>query len=142
MTIPVWPDDLPQQVLVNGFNASARGNRLVTAMDSGPPKQRRRGPLLRPVQASIFVDQDGRSRFDRFFDEEVINGTQPFLIPDQNHDGLDLFSDTLGEQLQDENGNPLLIESWWLVQFGQNQPALSASSAFLYTIQFDLIVLP
>ena len=142
MTIAIWPDDLPQQVLVNGFNESARGNRLVTAPEVGPAKQRRRGPLVRPVQASIFVNQDERSRFDRFFDEEVIGGTQPFLIPDQNTDGLDLFSDTFGQQLQDENGVPLLIESWWLVQFGQNQPAISASSAFLYTIQFDLIILP
>ncbi|MGX9443856.1 hypothetical protein ACWX0K_14940 [Nitrobacteraceae bacterium UC4446_H13] len=142
MTVPIWPSDLPQQVLVSGFTASARGNRLVTAPDSGPPKQRRRGPLLRPVQASIFVNQDERSRFDRFFDEEVIGGTQPFLIPDQNTDGLDLFSDTFGQQLQDENGVPLLIESWWLVQFGQSQPSVVAASGFLYTIQFDLIVLP
>ncbi|MGY3366191.1 hypothetical protein ACVWZL_003316 [Bradyrhizobium sp. GM2.4] len=141
MTIPVWPDDLPQVVLVEGFQAGPLGQRLSTAMDSGPSKQRRRGPKTRPLTVAIAVDENQRALFDRFYDEEVGGGTTPFLIRDVLTDGRDL-DDDLGEQLQDENGDDLLIESWALVQFGQTDPAVAANTFDFYRIQFELIVLP
>lgn len=141
MTIPVWPADLPQRSLVQGFQSAARGNRLTTAPDTGPSKQRRRGPAVRPVTCSIMVGMDGRAQFDQFYEEELNFGVTPFLIPDQQIDGT-LLSNEMWNGLEDENGNSLIIESWWLVQFGQNQPAVSAASAQLFTIQFDLVVLP
>jgi hypothetical protein len=126
---------------VQPFQSSARGNRLRTAPDSGPAKQRRRGPLVRPATIAILVDQDGRARFDRFFDEETVSGTAPFLFPDQQMDNY-LAEDEGGLVLQDETGTPIIIESWWLVQFGQNQPAFTAVSGHLYNVQFDLVILP
>lgn len=141
MTIPVWPSELPQRSLVQPFQSSARGNRLRTAPDSGPAKQRRRGPLVRPATIAILVDQDGRARFDRFFDEDTDSGTAPFLFPDQQFDNY-LAQNDAGLVLEDETGAPIIIESWWLVQFGQNQPAFTAVSGHFYNVQFDLTILP
>jgi hypothetical protein len=141
MTIPIWPLDLPQRSLVQGFQASARGNRLTTDPDVGPPKQRRRGPAIRPVSCAIMVEMDGRARFDRFFEEEVNFGVTPFLLPDQQIDG-ETLCDELWNAVLTENDMPLVIDSWWLVQFGQNQPATAAVSGRLFTVQFDILVLP
>ncbi|MDB5618471.1 MAG: hypothetical protein JWQ24_2709 [Tardiphaga sp.] len=82
-----------------------------------------------------------RARFDRFYEEEVNFGITPFLIPDQQIDGTGLF-DEYGGPLMDESGIPIVIESWWLVQFGQTQPATVAIGGATFTIQFDLVVLP
>ncbi|WP_299808744.1 hypothetical protein [Tardiphaga sp.] len=141
MTMPVWPDDLPQRSLIQPFQASVRGNRLSTATDTGPAKQRRRGPAIRPVTCGIMVGMNLRARFDRFYEEEVNFGITPFLIPDQQIDGTGLF-DEYGGPLMDESGIPIVIESWWLVQFGQTQPATVAIGGATFTIQFDLVVLP
>lgn len=141
MTIPVWPADLPQRVLVQGFQSGVRGNRLTTAPDAGLVKQRRRGPAVRPVTCAVTVEMDGRARFDRFYEEELNFGVAPFLIPDQQVDG-NLLSDELWNALLDENGHLLIAESWWLVQFSQNQPAVSAAEGLLFNIQFSLVVLP
>ena len=141
MTIPIWPLDLPQRSLVQGFQSSVRGNRLTTAPDAGPAKQRRRGPAVRPITCTVMVDFDGRAQFDQFYEEELNFGVTPFLIPDQQIDDT-LLSDESWSWLADESGNPLIIESWWLAQFGQNQPAVTAVDGLLFTIQFDLVVLP
>lgn len=141
MTIPVWPSDLPQRSLSQAFQASTRGNRLTTATDTGPAKQRRRGPSVRPVTCAIIVDMDGRALFDQFYEEGVGFGVTPFLIPDQQLDG-GLLNDESWLLLEDEVGTPLIIESWWLVQFGSNQPATTAIDGIWFTIQFDLVVLP
>jgi hypothetical protein len=141
MTIPIWPIDLPQRSLVQGFQSSARGNRLTTAPDVGPSKQRRRGPAIRPVTCAIMVEMDGRARFDRFFEEELNFGVTPFLLPDQQIDGNALYDESWNVLL-DENDVPIVIDQWWLAQFGQSQPATSAISGMIFTIQFDLLVLP
>lgn len=141
MTIPVWPVDLPQRVLVQGFQSSVRGNRLTTAPEIGPVKQRRRGPAVRPVTCAITVEMDGRARFDRFYEEDLNFGVTPFLIPDQQVDG-NMLSDEVWNALLDDNGSLLIAESWWLVQFAQDQPAVSAPDGLIFTIQFGLVVLP
>lgn len=141
MTIPVWPDDLPAQSIVPAFQGSARGNRLLTSTDTGPGKQRKRGPALRPVSCAMQVTRDQRARFDRFYEEELNFGVTPFLIPDQQLDGVEA-DDPDANELLDPDGNPVLIGSWWLVQFGQKQPTPNAISDWLFTISFDLVVLP
>jgi len=87
------------------------------------------------------VEMDGRARFDRFFEEELNFGVTPFLLPDQQIDGNALYDESWNVLL-DENDVPIVIDQWWLAQFGQSQPATSAISGMIFTIQFDLLVLP
>lgn len=94
-----------------------------------------------PVSCVMKVSADQRARFDRFWDEETGGGTAPFLFRDQQLDSYRLGTD-LGAGLQTESGVPLKIESWWLVQFGQQQPAYSRVTGRVFQISFELIVLP
>lgn len=141
MTVLVWPEELPCGVLLESLQASPRGSRLSTAPDFGPAKLRRRGPKIMPVSCVITVNADQRARFDTFWDEDTLGGTLPFLYRDQQLDGYPL-DDDLGSWLQTEDGAPLHMESWWLVQFGQQEPAYSRQSGNLFSIQFSLVVLP
>lgn len=139
--IPVWPDDLPRFVLVDGFQSSPRGTRLKTAMDIGPGKQRRRGPKIASQSSIIDVDSDQRARFERFWDEDVAGGSLPFLIRDHLSDGRDLSNDS-GAPLLSSDGLLLIIESWNLVQFGQNDPVYTAIGPLEFRVQFEVVLLP
>ncbi|MDB5620507.1 hypothetical protein [Tardiphaga sp.] len=141
MTLAVWPADLPQYVLVDGFQSGPRGARLKTATDTGPGKQRRRGALMKPVTCSFFASTDELARFYRFWESDTAGGVLPFVMPDRQFDGLALMDEN-GLVLADENGVPLIAESWWLVQFGQNEPADTPISGVYWRVQFDLVVLP
>lgn len=141
MSIPVWPEDLPCSVIMGSLQTSARGGRIATATESGIAKQRPRGPKTRPVSCVVKASADQRARFDRFWDEETLSGTSPFLFRDQQFNAYHLGTD-IGAQLQTDEGVPLKIESWWLVQFGQQQPAFSRVTGRVFQIQFDLVVLP
>ena len=141
MSIAIWPSELPQRSLLQPFQASTRGNRLITSTDTGPGKQRKRGPAIRPVSCSIIVDYDQRARFDTFYEEDVSFGVSPFLIPDQQMDGI-YWNNVDGIQLLDDFDVSIIIESWWLVQFGKTQPSTGALGGLLFSINFELVVLP
>ena len=126
---------------MGSLQTAPRGSRLITAPESGVPKQRSRGPKLSSVSCVVKASADQRARFDRFWEEEVGGGTAPFLFRDQQIDGYRLGTET-GAQLLTEDDVPLQIESWWLVQFGQQQPAYSRVTGRVFQISFDLIVLP
>jgi hypothetical protein len=141
MTVVVWPDDLPCSVTLDGLQTGPRGTRLLTATDTGLGKIRRRGPRLSSMSGLLRVTQDQRARFDCFWEEDTAGGVLPFLFRDQQLDGYPLDGG-LGSWLQTEDGTPLRIESWWLVQFGQQEPAYSRLSGRRFQIQFSLVILP
>jgi hypothetical protein len=114
---------------------------LSTAPDYGAAKLRRRGPKIVPVSCIIAVSANLRARFDTFWDEDTVGGTLPFLYRDQQLDGYQL-ADESGAWLETDDGTPVRIESWWLVQFGQQEPAYSRLSGAKFQIQFSLVVLP
>ena len=94
-----------------------------------------------PASCTITVSANQRARFDTFWDEDTAGGTLPFLYRDQQLDGYQA-TDESGSLLETEDGTPIQIESWWLVQFGQNEPAYTRQSGNRFQIQFDLVVLP
>ena len=80
----LWPSNLPNIVLVDGFTVGQADGRLQSEPDSGPPKVR----LLTsarptPVAAQLHLDGPTHSgRFDRFWAETLKRGALPFLIRD------------------------------------------------------------
>ena len=142
MSVPVWPLDLPQFVERQGFSEGFADGRLMTKMDAGPPKRRRRfSSAVRPIQASVRVSVDGKMRFRRFWDEETASGTLPFLMPDPTADGLALIADD-GARLLDQDGRPLLDTAWLLVLFGETPPSATNTAGAWYLVTFSLSVLP
>lgn len=141
MTHPVWPSELPQRVLRDGYSESLRDGRLFSRMSGGAPKVRRRfSSSTLPVSASIHVDYDQKSRLERFWNEETQGGSLPFIIPDQTHDGLALL-DGSGNPILDGSGNPILISTNWLALFGEEAPKVTPWG-IQFTVAFNLVVLP
>ncbi|GEC52264.1 hypothetical protein ABIF38_006426 [Bradyrhizobium japonicum] len=135
----IWPDDLPCCPL-DGISAGPRSARIVTPVDVGPPKMRRRGAPLRTIALAHYFDANQRARFDRFWDEDLRYGTLPFLYRDPHFNNY-LLSTELGAVLQDENGVPIRVESWILCVFSANQPTWSKRGGKFFP-QFEIVELP
>jgi hypothetical protein len=93
-----------------------------------------------PVSASIIIDYDAKSRFERFWIEDTSYGSLPFIMPDQTHDGVPILDED-GNSILDEGGNPLLIAANWLVMFGQEAPQI-APWGVQFQASFQLNVMP
>lgn len=139
---PVWPADLPQRLLQDGYSYGFADGRLKTPMEAGPAKMRRRfSSAPRPVAGQFYGSEDDIARLERFWNEETAGGSLPFLIPDQNRDALRLATDD-GLQLLDDQGRPLINTAWWLVMFGDSPPQKAVVSGLIHKASFTLVVLP
>ncbi|PJI56004.1 hypothetical protein CTI14_00275 [Methylobacterium radiotolerans] len=142
MTFPTWPADLPQKLITDGYSYSFADGRLKTAMDAGPPKMRRRfSAAVKAVAGQFYGGVDDVVRLERFWNEETAGGTLPFLIPDQNLDGIGLQTEA-GVQILDQSGQSLLNTGTWLVMFGDTPPSGQVVSGTIYKATLSLTILP
>jgi hypothetical protein len=75
----VWPTDLPQYVLEQGFSESEPDQLLVTAMEAGSPKTRRRYTAANPpFTLSVAMTAAQRVIFKDWFDIDLRGGSLPF----------------------------------------------------------------
>lgn len=140
MAVPLWPADLPQRVLRDGYSEKLRDGRLFSRTQSGPGKVRRRySSAVLPVSASIIVTYAQKSRLERFWYEETGKGSLPFIMPDQTHDGLPLL-DGGGLPVLDGGGLPILVTANWLVRFAQEAPQFTPwGLQFMASFQLDVL---
>lgn len=142
MAVPSWPAELPQRVLIDGYSEKVRDGRLFSRTQSGPGKVRRRySSAVLPVSASIIVDYANKSRLERFWSEETIQGSLPFIMPDQTHDGLPLL-DGGGLPILDGGGLPVLVTANWLARFSENNGPQFTPWGLQFMAAFQLDVLP
>jgi hypothetical protein len=142
MAVPVWPSELPQRVLVDGYSEKSRDGRMFSRTSSGPGKLRRRySSAVLPVTATIIVSYGQKSRLERFVDEETFGGSLPFTMPDQTHDGLPLLSGG-GLPLFGDDGLPILITANWLARFSEGGLPQYAPWGLQFMASFQLDVLP
>ena len=141
MAVPVWPTELPQRVLRDGYSEKLRDGRMFSRAQSGPGKVRRRySSAVLPVSASLIIDEAQKARFERFWTEETSGGVLPFTMPDQTHDGLQLL-DGGGLPILDGGGLPILVTANWLARFAQEAPQITPWG-LQFTAVFQLDVLP
>lgn len=143
MAVPVWPSELQQKVMQQGYSRVYANAVVATEMEAGPPKTRLKSSSMpENVQGSISVMADGVARFRKFFREETRYGSLPFWIADQVQDGVPL-STPLGEPLLTPSGEPLLISARWLVMFTPGSPPREGENrGQWFDISFNLMVLP
>lgn len=140
--IPVWPTDLVQRVLQDGYSEAIPDGRIRQTMQRGPAKVRRGArTAVRPVSARIEVDYDGKARLERFVAEDLDGGVLPFWLPDQTGGGLPISTDG-GLVLLTDGGGVLLTESWWLVRFAESLPSYAPAGGYGFVASFALEVLP
>jgi hypothetical protein len=142
MTIPVWPSDLPDRFLQDGYSESFPDGRLRTPTDAGPGKVRKRfRRAVRPVSAQMLLTVDQLVILNRFWDEDTGGGSLVFAVPAQTLDGLPLAGPD-GVLLVSPDDTTILVSSWWLARFGDNAPVVTPVSGSLYRVGFPLTVMP
>lgn len=73
--------------------------------------------------------------------EEIVQGSLPFIFPDQSHDGVP-FGDELGADLLDETGAILIDSAKWLVMFAQNELPRYEPFGLSWKASFTLSIMP
>lgn len=143
MTIPVWPSDLPQRVTIDGFSSGVRDGRLFAKMDRGPSKLRRlTSAAIKPQSCAINATIDDCARIERFWREDLKDGSLPFLFPSQLLDSMPL-ADPGGLFLQDPSGVPIAMTYYELVVFAEGAaPHVAPQGGMYFTVSFQLNLLP
>jgi hypothetical protein len=138
--IPEWPPELPRPMR-DSYQQTAGEARLMKKNDSGPPGTRRRfSSVADTVSMTVDLSRNQLARFDRFYNEEVAQGSKPFRIMDASLSGQRLLTDEEVPILTDD-GHPILIEETWLVLFGQQLPSRSVIGV-RWRVSFQLSVMP
>ena len=79
MSIPAWPETLPQNILAQGYKGGLPNNLLRQQMDIGPAKVRRRGTVaVEPVTGNILVTPTGLAVLITFHKTTLLDGTLRF----------------------------------------------------------------
>lgn len=82
MSEPVWPLDLPQRPLRDGYKEGGRQTLLRTQMDAGPAKTRRRATAgVRRIAARYAMSEEQLGRFLDFFEHDLADGAVPVWMP-------------------------------------------------------------
>ncbi|RWO83931.1 MAG: hypothetical protein EOS18_03550 [Mesorhizobium sp.] len=143
MTLVWYPPELPRPERAP-YQVTRGDGRTRRAEDAGPPNVRRRfSAVATTVAFSTVLTRAQLARFDRFFDEEIKQGTLPFLMPAPDTDGLPLLTED-GTPLLTDEGVPILIAETWLCLIGQQMPARAPSSpgSIQWRVSFDIAVMP
>ena len=83
MTVPAWPAGLQQRLLASKYGEAVPDNRLITSMEVGPAKIRRRSTsAVRPVQGSIIVTAEELADFKEFYNDDLLGGSLRFTWVD------------------------------------------------------------
>ena len=141
MALPLYPPELPRPEASNYQEAFGDG-RLQGRTDAGPPVGGRRfSSVVNTVQFSTLLRRSQLARFQRFYDEDTRQGSLPFLIPDPTTDGWMMMTDTF-QPILNEAGLPLLLSETWVVMFGATLPRITTSRPPLFSVMFELSVMP
>jgi hypothetical protein len=141
----IWPPaPFPQRMLEDGFQFSKADPRISTPMDSKHFKTRRQfSSVPYMVACKLSIHARLRARFDRFWDQDTVYGTQPFMIPDQVYDQNLLVSTEDGRVLSTSTGGGVTGVYYWIVQFATDSaPTLSPDAGPYWKVEFKLLVMP
>lgn len=89
MTLPVWPTELPEYVLRDGFGAEGPNPNEETEMEDGQPYVRRRAlTLWTPVTLKVFLRTPSQVTALKTFWRQTLNcGVKRFTMPVYTFDG-------------------------------------------------------
>ena len=83
LMVSVWPETLPQKLLVDGYSQSAANTLLRSEMETGPAKQRRRFSAgVVPLSGKLILDWDELDILREFYDTTLVGGSLRFIWKD------------------------------------------------------------
>lgn len=138
--IATWPSELPRPDR-EGWQLRRQDGRQKRQSDAGPPTWRRRfSSVAQIVNMQLLLDRNQREIFDRFYIEDLSEGTGLFWMPDPTTDGWPILDDA-GRPVLDDAGEPLLMSARWLCSFGDSTP-VETIVGLHFRKQIEIVVLP
>ncbi len=135
-----WPCDLPLPTL-HGVAQSRQNARQERTGETGPPRFRRKfSAASTGVQMQVVADTSQTWHLEKFYADDLQEGSQPFWMVDPMRDGKPLADET-GAILLDLGDIPLLLSAKNLCVFGE-PPSISRLAATHNSISFSLWYLP
>jgi hypothetical protein len=141
MAVIIWPTNLPQRLLREGYSETAADPRMISQMSTGPDKIRRRtssAPM--PVQGAMHLDTWQKARLERFWIEETSDGSLPFVFPAQTRDGEYLLTED-GDIVLTGDGDPIIVTALWYCTFDR-QPIQFTPVGVRFQASIYLKVMP
>lgn len=76
----VWPNQLPQSPLLNGYNRTPMSSQIEFDVDAGSPKIRNRATAMPDnVEESYVLSNSEKELLDTFWRDTTMRGVIPFL---------------------------------------------------------------
>lgn len=114
--VPIWPAELPQRALVEGYSEQWPNVLLRSPPEQGPAKTRLLYAAgVEPITAVLKLHLWETERLRRFWADDLEQGSVPFWWPHQRLDGVPLLDGDGVTVLTDEDGRPLLATERQLV---------------------------
>lgn len=91
MSVPAWPNTLPQRFLRDGYTEDGADNLIATDMSIGPAKTRRRSTAaVEQISGIVMMSENQFSAFKAFVKADTKDRSLPFTFPDP-HGGAALL---------------------------------------------------
>lgn len=87
MSIPTWPETLPQALLMDSYEESAPDVLIKSNVETGPAKVRRRvTAAIRPIKGHQIMNDEQLGIFKVFFNSTLYGGAMRFTWTDPTGD--------------------------------------------------------
>jgi hypothetical protein len=74
-----WPETLPQEMMIEGYDRSPGNNILRSSMDAGPDKSRRRFTAVpKEVNGKVFLNATQLDTFIAWYEDDLLDGNLRF----------------------------------------------------------------
>jgi len=136
----VWPSTLPRP-LRDGYSEQRLDARLSKGGEAGPPGWRRRwSSVAQKVAMVLDIPRSILGDFERFWIDDLSEGTLPFWMPAPTSDGWPLLSPA-GTPVLLPDGRPLLVSRRWLCLMGDSTP-VTTPKGVRFRVSFSVTVMP
>jgi hypothetical protein len=79
MSIPSWPETLPDELFVSGYGHSLADTTITSEMDAGPAKVRRRFTAgVEPISGTMILSETELGYLETFYDTTTLSGAIRF----------------------------------------------------------------
>lgn len=83
MSVPVWPETLPDEALIEGYSRAFPNKLLRSSMETGPAKVRRRVTSgVAPLKGAIYMSRAQLTTFTTFYETTLAGGSLRFSWTD------------------------------------------------------------
>lgn len=141
MTAIRWPEGLPGP-MPSGYSEVRQEARRQVAPEAGPPHMRRRFTSVATfVQMTFRVSLDDALRIERFYVEDIREGTLPFEMPDPLRDDATLQT-AVDADVTTQADAPVFVARTRLCSWGASPPVLSVVGPDVIDVSVPIVFLP